>query len=99
MQTLTETIIAAGRRERLLNESQLARLLGGSAQRRYNLVNRALHHGEAIRLRRGCYRLATAIGGEDEMEVTLWPNEIFDREWPDTVACAVEVAGEIGGRL
>jgi hypothetical protein len=63
MQTLTETIIAAGRRERLLNESQLARLLGGSAQRRYNLVNRALHHGELIRLRRGCYRLATAITG------------------------------------
>lgn len=63
MQRLTETIIAAGRRERLLNESQLARLLGGSAQRRYNLVNRALHHGELIRLRRGCYRLATAIAG------------------------------------
>lgn len=63
MQTLTEIIIAAGRRERILNESQLARLLGGSAQRRYNLVNRALHHGELIRLRRGCYRLATVIAG------------------------------------
>ncbi len=63
MQTLTEAIIAAGLRERILSESQLARLLGGSAQRRYNLVNRALHHGELIRLRRGCYRLATAITG------------------------------------
>jgi len=63
MQTLTEVIIAAGLRERILSESQLARLLGGSAQRRYNLVNRALHHGELIRLRRGCYRLATAISG------------------------------------
>jgi UDP-2-acetamido-2,6-beta-L-arabino-hexul-4-ose reductase len=37
--------------------------------------------------------------GEDEMVVMLWANEIFDRERPDTVACAVEVAGEIGGRL
>jgi hypothetical protein len=63
MQTLTEAIIAAGRRERVLSESQLARLLGGSAQRRYNLVNRALHRGELIRLRRGCYRLATSLAG------------------------------------
>lgn len=63
MQTLTAAIIAAGRRERVLSESQLARLLGGSAQRRYNLVNRALHHGELIRLRRGCYRLATSLAG------------------------------------
>lgn len=63
MQTLTKFLIAAGRRERILNESQLARLLSGSAQRRYNLVNRALHHGELIRLRRGRYRLTTTITG------------------------------------
>lgn len=64
MQTLTETIIAAGRREYILTEAQLARLLDGSAQRRYNLVNRALHSGELIRLRRGRYRLATPIAGK-----------------------------------
>ena len=63
MQTLTEAIIAAGLSERILSESQLARLLSGTAQRRYNLVNRALHRSELIRLRRGCYRLATAITG------------------------------------
>lgn len=63
MQTLTEAIIAAGWRERVLSESQLARLLGGSAQRRYNLVNRALHRGELVRLRRARYRLATSIAG------------------------------------
>ncbi len=63
MQTLTEAIITAGWRERVLSESQLARLLGGSAQRRYNLVNRALHRGELVRLRRGRYRLATSMAG------------------------------------
>ncbi|MFB1488026.1 MULTISPECIES: hypothetical protein [unclassified Thiocapsa] len=37
--------------------------------------------------------------GEEEMIVMLWANEVFDRARPDTVACAVEVAGKIGGRL
>ncbi|AGA89836.1 hypothetical protein Thimo_1020 [Thioflavicoccus mobilis 8321] len=63
MQTLTEVIIAAGWRGRVLSETQLARLLDGSAQRRYNLVNRALRRGELVRLRRGRYRLAAAVGG------------------------------------
>jgi hypothetical protein len=63
MQTLTEAIITAGWRERVLSESQLARLLGGTTQRRYNLVNRALHRGELVRLRRGRYRLATSMAG------------------------------------
>lgn len=63
MQRLTEAIIANGWRARILNEAQLARLLGGTAQRRYNLVNRALRSGELIRLRRGRYRLAASITG------------------------------------
>ena len=63
METLTEAIIAAGWRERVLCEAQLARLLDGSAQRRYNLVNRALRGGELVRLRRGRYRLAAPIAG------------------------------------
>ena len=37
--------------------------------------------------------------GEEEMIVMLWANEIFDRERPDAVACAVGVAGENGERL
>jgi hypothetical protein len=63
METLTKAIMTAGWQERILTEAQLARLLEGSAQRRYNLVNRALHSGELLRLRRGCYRLAPALSG------------------------------------
>jgi hypothetical protein len=61
METLTKTILSAGLQQRTLSEAQLARLLGGSAQRRYNLVNRALHRGELLRLRRGRYRLASRV--------------------------------------
>ncbi|EXJ14554.1 type IV toxin-antitoxin system AbiEi family antitoxin domain-containing protein [Imhoffiella purpurea] len=64
METLTESIIAAGWAERILTEGQLARLLDGTAQRRYNLVNRALHRGELMRLRRGRYRLAASVSGK-----------------------------------
>ncbi|EGV33370.1 hypothetical protein ThidrDRAFT_0577 [Thiorhodococcus drewsii AZ1] len=64
METLTESIIAAGWAERILTEGQLARLLDGTAQRRYNLVNRALHRGELVRLRRGRYRLAASVSGK-----------------------------------
>ncbi len=63
METLTKAIQAACWQERILSEAQLARLLDGSPQRRYNLVNRALHGGELLRLRRGCYRLAPAVSG------------------------------------
>jgi len=58
MQTLTEKIIDLGLTNRVLTDTQLARLLEGSRQRRYNLVNRALKAGELLRLRRGCYLLA-----------------------------------------
>ena len=63
MGTLAEAITGAGWQDRVLTESQLARLLGGSAQRRYNLVNRALRQGALLRLRRGRYRLAAAVSG------------------------------------
>ncbi len=36
-------------------------MLDGTPQRRYNLVNRALHDGELLRLRRGRYLLASAL--------------------------------------
>jgi predicted transcriptional regulator of viral defense system len=42
----------------VLSHTQLARLLDGTPQRRYNLVNRALRHGELLQLRRGLYLLA-----------------------------------------
>jgi len=58
MQTLTEKLIRAGWAGRVISQAQLARLLDGSAQRRYNLVNRALQHGELLQLRRGLYLLA-----------------------------------------
>lgn len=57
MQTLTKNLIAAGVSEKVLNESILTRLLPGSPQRRYNLVNRAIGKGELVRLKRGLYVL------------------------------------------
>jgi predicted transcriptional regulator of viral defense system len=61
MGVLTEAIVGAGLQDRILSEAQLSRLLAGSAQRRYNLVNRALRSGELMRLRRGRYRLAGSV--------------------------------------
>lgn len=58
MQTLTEKLILAGWAGRVISQAQLARLLDGTPQRRYNLVNRALQHGELLQLRRGLYLLA-----------------------------------------
>lgn len=57
MQTLTETLIQQGLTERVLSERQLERAIGGSATRRYGLVNRALKAEELIRIRRGLYVL------------------------------------------
>ena len=61
MNPLTEKILEANWGERVFTEGQLARLLDGTPQRRYNLVNRALHDGELLRLRRGRYLLASAL--------------------------------------
>ena len=58
MQTLTHYIKSSGLADRILDESQLERLVEGSTQRRYGLVNRALKSGEFIRVRRGLYVLA-----------------------------------------
>ena len=58
MQTLTKELVAAGLANRVLRESQLQRLLSGTPQRRYHLVNRAMAAGELLRLRRGRYVLA-----------------------------------------
>ena len=58
MYTLTEMIINEGLADRFIRVGQLYRLLGGSAKRRYGLVNRALKNGELVRLQRGLYILA-----------------------------------------
>jgi predicted transcriptional regulator of viral defense system len=58
MQTLTQQIIENGLANRLISDAQLVRLIEGSDQRRYHLVNRAIKAGELIRLRRGNYLLA-----------------------------------------
>jgi hypothetical protein len=57
MQTLTQQLIDAGLANRVITEGQLARILSGSPQRRYNLVNRALKTGELQQLKRGRYLL------------------------------------------
>ena len=61
MQTLTEKLILTGWAGRVISQAQLARLLDGTPQRRYNLVNRALQHGELLQLRRGLYLLAPRL--------------------------------------
>ena len=58
MQTLTELLIDTGFKNRLIDDTQLARLISGTPQRRHSLVNRALKAGELLRLRRGSYLLA-----------------------------------------
>lgn len=64
METLTKAIVQAGWSNRILTEAQLARLLDGTPQRRYNLVNRALHRGELVRLKRARYLLAHELAGK-----------------------------------
>jgi predicted transcriptional regulator of viral defense system len=61
MQTLTESLIAGGLRDRALTERQLERVIGDSPGRRYGLVNRALKAAELIRIRRGLYVLAPKL--------------------------------------
>jgi len=61
MQTITELLINHGLKNRVLSESQVARVSGGSEQRRYGLVNRALKAGELMRLARGKYVLAARL--------------------------------------
>lgn len=59
MTTLTKEITTAGLAGRILKDRQLAELVGGSAARRYGLVNRAIKEGALIRIKRGTYVLAS----------------------------------------
>ncbi|MFW2372628.1 MAG: type IV toxin-antitoxin system AbiEi family antitoxin domain-containing protein [Gammaproteobacteria bacterium] len=58
MTPLSKHIINSGQANHVLNDRQLARLLGGSDERRYGQVNRALNKGELLRVKRGLYVLA-----------------------------------------
>jgi len=58
MHTLTREIIKSGLNNRILTDAQLTRVLEGSPQRRYHLVNRAMKAGELLRLKRGIYILS-----------------------------------------
>ena len=57
-QTLISLLIKQGLNQPLVSDTQLARIVEGSAQRRHSLVNRAIKAGELHRLRRGLYLLA-----------------------------------------
>ena len=46
MQTLTELLINRGYKNRVIADTQLARLIGGTPQRRHSLVNRAMKASE-----------------------------------------------------
>ncbi len=59
MTVLARKIAAAGLGSRILEERQLAELVGGSSARRYGLVNRAIKEGALVRIKRGTY----ALGG------------------------------------
>jgi hypothetical protein len=61
MQTLTESLIEQGLKDRILSERQLERIVGDSPARRYGLVNRALKASELIQVRRGLYVLAPKL--------------------------------------
>jgi len=58
MTTLISLITRAGYTNRILNDRQLARIIGGSDDRRYGQVKRALKSGDLIRIKRGHYVLA-----------------------------------------
>ena len=58
MHTLTKNIVEKGFKDRIIRVEQLSRLVDGSRDRRYGLVNRALKSGELLRVQRGLYVLA-----------------------------------------
>jgi len=57
MQTLTKQLVDLNLSNRVMTGVQLTRLIDGSKQRRYHLVNRAIKAGELLRLRSGLYLL------------------------------------------
>jgi hypothetical protein len=64
MTPLVKQIIEQGKADHVLNNRQLARLLGGSDERRYGQVNRAIKAGELIKVKRGIYVLDNQFRNE-----------------------------------
>jgi len=99
MQTLTETLLNGGLGGRVFGDRQVARLLSGSAQRRYNLVNRAIHAGELVRLVRGRYVLHPDVSGSRPhafvVAQAIRPGSFISFEsalaWHDCIPEAVQV--------
>jgi len=58
MNSLVSNILDAGYADRILDDQQIARILGGSDDRRYGQVKRALKSGGLIQLKRGHYVLS-----------------------------------------
>jgi len=64
MKSLTEQLFQGEYVNHIVTEKQLSRMIGGSAARRYGLVNRALRAGELVRIQRGLYVLADQYRSE-----------------------------------
>lgn len=58
MSALISQVAGAGYADRILRDQQIKRILGGSDDRRYGQVKRALQSGALIRIKRGLYVLA-----------------------------------------
>ncbi|NNE41881.1 MAG: hypothetical protein HKN14_13295 [Marinicaulis sp.] len=58
MNALLSQVTSAGYADRVLSDQQIGRILGGSDDRRYGQVKRALQSGALIRIKRGLYVLA-----------------------------------------
>ena len=58
----TEKIINSSLQGHLIQDKDLANLYGGTAARRYGLVNKAIKRKELLPLRRGLYMLASQQG-------------------------------------
>ncbi|GJL95933.1 MAG: hypothetical protein DHS20C05_23380 [Hyphococcus sp.] len=58
MSGLVSQITSAGYADRVLSDQQIGRILGGSDDRRYGQVKRALQSGALVRIKRGLYVLA-----------------------------------------
>lgn len=63
MSTLDRRLTAAGIGNRVFTATQIDEIVGGSAARRYGLVNRALKDGTLLRIKRGLYLLSPEITG------------------------------------
>lgn len=58
MNALIAQVTNAGYADRVLSDQQIGRILGGSDDRRYGQVKRALQSGALVRIKRGLYVLA-----------------------------------------